>query len=50
MNDVNNIITEIASLNPKHLIRVILYGDESFNKELQDTDCIYQIHKRYKVF
>ena len=33
MNDLNNINTEIASLNPNDLLRVILYGDESFNKE-----------------
>ena len=36
MNDLNNINTAIASLNPNHLLRVILYGDESFNKE---TNC-----------
>ena len=33
MNDLNNINTVIASLNPNDLLRVILYGDESFNKE-----------------
>ena len=31
MNDFNNINTAIASLN--EFLRVILYGDESFNKE-----------------
>ena len=36
MNDLNNINTAIASLNPNDLLRVILYGDESFNKE---TNC-----------
>ena len=36
MHDLNNINTAIASLNPNHLLRVILYGDESFNKE---TNC-----------
>ena len=36
MNDLNNIITAIASLNSNDLLRVILYGDESFNKE---TNC-----------
>ena len=33
MNDLNNINTAIASLNPNDLLRVILYGDKSFNKE-----------------
>ena len=36
MNDLNNINTAIASLNPKSLLRVILYEDKNFNKE---TDC-----------
>ena len=36
MNDLNNINTAIASLNPNDLLRVILYGDESLNKE---TNC-----------
>ena len=36
MNDLNNIDTAIASLNSNDLLRVILYGDESINKE---TDC-----------
>ena len=35
-NDLNNINTAIASLNSNDLRRVILYGDESFNKE---TNC-----------
>ena len=33
MNDLNNINPAIASLNSNDLHRVILYGDESFNKE-----------------
>ena len=36
MNDLNNINTAITSLNSNSLHRVILYGDESFNKE---TNC-----------
>ena len=36
MNDLNNINTAIASLNPNDLLGVILYGDKSFNKE---TSC-----------
>ena len=36
MNDLNNINTAIAPLNSNDLLRVILYGDESFNKE---TNC-----------
>ena len=32
-NDLNNINTAIASLNSNDLLRVILYGDKSFNKE-----------------
>ena len=36
MNDLNNIDTAIAYLNSNDLLRVILYGDESINKE---TDC-----------
>ena len=35
-NDLNNINTTIASFNSNDLLRVILYGDESFNKE---TNC-----------
>ena len=33
MNDLNNINTAIASLNSNDLLRIIFYGDESFNKE-----------------
>ena len=33
MNDLKNINTEVPSLNPNDLLRVILYGDKSFNKE-----------------
>ena len=33
MTDLNNINTAIASLNSNDLLRVILFGDESFNKE-----------------
>ena len=36
MNDLNNIDTAIPYLNSNDLLRVILYGDESINKE---TDC-----------
>ena len=36
MNDLNNINTAIASLNSNDLLKVILYGNESFNKE---TNC-----------
>ena len=36
MNDLNNINTAINSLNPNDLLKVILYGDNSFNKE---TNC-----------
>ena len=36
MNDLNNINTAIASLNSNDFLRVILYGDKSFNKE---TNC-----------
>ena len=50
MNDLNNINTAIAFLNLNDLLRVIIYGDESFNKETEDTNCIYQIYKRYKAF
>ena len=35
-NGLNNINTAIASLNPNDLLRIILYGDKSFNKE---TNC-----------
>ena len=33
MNDLNNTNTAIASLNSNDLLRIIFYGDESFNKE-----------------
>ena len=33
MNDLNNINTAIASLNPNNLLRVIIYGDKIFNRE-----------------
>ena len=36
INDLNNINTAIAPLNSNNLLRVILYGDKSFNKE---TNC-----------
>ena len=36
MNDLNNINTSIASLNSNDFLRVIPYGDKSFNKE---TNC-----------
>ena len=36
MNDLSNIDTVIVSLNPNDLLRVIPYGDKSFNKE---TNC-----------
>ena len=36
MNDLSNINTAVASLNSNDLLRVILYGDEGFNKE---TNC-----------
>ena len=36
MNDLNNINTAIALLNPNDFLRVILYGDKSFNRE---TNC-----------
>ena len=36
MNDLNNINTAIAPLNPNDFLRVILYGDKSFNRE---TNC-----------
>ena len=36
MNNLNDINTAIASLNSNDLRRVILYSDESFNKE---TNC-----------
>ena len=32
-NDLNNINIAIVSVNPNYLLRVILYGDKSFNKE-----------------
>ena len=35
-NDLNNINTAIAFLNPHDLLRVILYGDKIFNRE---TNC-----------
>ena len=36
MNDLNNINTAIATLYSNGVLRVILYGDKSFNKE---TNC-----------
>ena len=33
MNDLNNTNTAIDYLNSNDLLRVFLYGDESFNKE-----------------
>ena len=33
MNDLNNSNTAIASLDSNDLLKVILYGNESFNKE-----------------
>ena len=33
MNDLKNTNTAIASLNSNDLLRIIFYGDESFNKE-----------------
>ena len=33
VNDLNNINTAIAYLNPNDLLRVTLYRDKSFNKE-----------------
>ena len=33
MNDLNNINTAIASLNPNDFLKVILYGDKSSNRE-----------------
>ena len=36
MNNLNNISTAIASLNPNDLLRIILYRDKSFNRE---TNC-----------
>ena len=35
-NNLNNIDTALDSLNPNDLLRVILYGNKSFNKE---TNC-----------
>ena len=37
MNDLNNINAAIASLNPNDLLRAILHGNKSFNKE---TNCM----------
>ena len=34
MDDLNNINTAVASLNPYDLLRVILYGDKFFAKKL----------------
>ena len=51
MNDLNNINTAIATLYSNGVLRVILYGDKSFNKEsnckilttsikfIKDTQC-----------
>ena len=36
LNDLNNLNTTIASFNSNDLLRVILYGYKSFNKE---TNC-----------
>ena len=36
LNDLNNVNTAIAPSNPDDLLRVILYGDKSFDKE---TNC-----------
>ena len=36
MNNLNNISTAIASLNPNDLLRIILYRDKRFNRE---TNC-----------
>ena len=52
MNDLNNINTSIASLNSNDFLRVILYGDKSFNKE---TNCkiltaSIKFNKRYTTF
>ena len=33
MNDLKNINTAIAPLNPNYLLRENLYGDKSFKKE-----------------
>ena len=33
MKDLTNVNTARVSLNPNDLLRVILYGDKSFNKE-----------------
>ena len=40
INDLNNINTAVAYLNPRDLLGVILYGDKSFNKE---TNIVYNI-------
>ena len=52
MNDLNNVNTSIASLNSNDFLRVILYGDKSFNKE---TNCkiltaSIKFNKRYTTF
>ena len=36
MNDLNNVSTAITPLNSNDFLRVILYGDKSFNKA---TNC-----------
>ena len=41
MDDLNNITTALASLNPYDLLRVILYGDKFFAKKLIAR---YQLH------
>ena len=45
MDDLNNINTEIASLNSNNLLRVILYGNIKVKTKnlLQDTNYSYQI-------
>ena len=36
MDDLNNINTAIASLNPSDVLTVIVYGEKHFNRE---TNC-----------
>ena len=52
MNDINNIKIAIVSFNSNDLLRVLLDGDESFDKKigLQDTNCNYQIYKSTQRF
>ena len=49
MNDLNNINTAIASLNSYDLLRVILYGDEIFNKK-SNCKILTASIKFYKAF